>query len=99
MNNQNADIQCHPYNTRQLVVSLEKHGWILKSDEQDAHEFFNLLLTTVDEEVNSNKKEIGLEVSVFPNNFHSNITSSPFRGFLANQLCCLTCGHKVYITN
>ncbi len=102
INNQHPTIEAHPYNTRQLIQSLEKHGWNLKSEEQDAHEFFNTLFTTIDEEINPKNKIVeGISIRESPiNPFQSTTSSSlPFRGYLASQLCCLTCGHKVSIKN
>lgn len=102
VNNQHPEIQADIYNTRQLVQSLEKHGWILRSDEQDCHELLNVLFTTVDEEIVKNGKNraaVGISVSEPSNGFHHQGSAvgitSPFRGLLASQLCCLTCGHKV----
>lgn len=76
------------------MISLHKHGWnLLRMEEQDAHEFFNQLLTTIEEETRSpkiNLQTISVSETV---NVVSN-TSSPFRGYLASQLCCLSCGKK-----
>jgi hypothetical protein len=99
INDQHPTISAHPFNTRQLIQSLEKHGWNLRSEEQDAHEFFNMLFTTVDEEINKNNK-IAKGISIDEQATTSvcqSISSSPFRGYLASQLCCLTCGHKVIL--
>lgn len=99
INNQHQTISAHPFNTKQLIQSLEKHGWNLKSEEQDAHEFFNMLFTTIDEEINSKKSKIAKGISIDELTSTTNVCqstpSSPFRGYLASQLCCLTCGHKV----
>ena len=99
MNNRTSD----PYETRQLVKSLQDHGWQLNSEEQDAHEFFNLLSTTIDEEVHQKKSETETIIpSIFSGEeaanggFHPR--PSPFQGYLASQLCCLTCGYKVFVT-
>nr|CAH0109148.1 unnamed protein product [Daphnia galeata] len=98
INNQHQTISAHPFNTKQLIQSLEKHGWNLKSEEQDAHEFFNMLFTTIDEEINSKKSKIAKGISINELTSTTNVCqstpSSPFRGYLASQLCCLTCGHK-----
>ncbi len=56
INNQHPTISADLFNTRQLIQSLEKHGWNLKSEEQDAHEFFNMLFTTIEEEINKKSK-------------------------------------------
>ncbi|XP_057380249.1 ubiquitin carboxyl-terminal hydrolase 30 homolog [Daphnia carinata] len=96
INNQHPTIDAHPYNTRQLIQSLEKHGWNLKSEEQDAHEFFNMLSTTIEEEINKNNKTtkgISIDEQATTSVCQPN-SSSPFRGYLASQLCCLSCGHK-----
>ncbi|XP_046458449.1 ubiquitin carboxyl-terminal hydrolase 30-like [Daphnia pulex] len=96
INNQHPTITADLFNTRQLIQSLEKHGWNLKSEEQDAHEFFNMLFTTIDEEINKKSKivkGISIDEQDTTTVCHS-ISSSPFRGNLASQLCCLTCGHK-----
>lgn len=98
INNRTRD----PYETRQLVKSLQGHGWRLNSEEQDAHEFFNLLSTTVDEEVHLKRKTETIIPSIFSDdgretkNGKSHSRPSPFQGYLASQLCCLTCGYKVY---
>ncbi|KAK4011681.1 Ubiquitin carboxyl-terminal hydrolase 30 [Daphnia magna] len=96
INNQHPTIDVHTFNSRQLIQSLEKHGWNLKSEEQDAHEFFNMLSTTIDEEINKNNKiskGISIDEQATTSVCQPN-SSSPFRGYLASQLCCLSCGHK-----
>lgn len=98
INNEHPTVDTHPFNTRQLIKSLENHGWNLKSEEQDAHEFFNTLFTTIDEEISSKSIIVdGISVGeTSTNSSQSNSSSSlPFKGYLASQLCCLTCGHKV----
>ncbi|EFX86965.1 hypothetical protein DAPPUDRAFT_307077 [Daphnia pulex] len=97
INNQHPTISADLFNTRQLIQSLEKHGWNLKSEEQDAHEFFNMLFTTIDEEINKKSKivkGISIDDEQDTTTVCQSISSSPFRGNLASQLCCLTCGHK-----
>jgi len=100
INNRTSD----PYETLQLVNSLQGHGWRLNSEEQDAHEFFNLLSTTVDEEVHLKRKTETIIPSIFSgdggetNNSRLYSRPSPFQGYLASQLCCLTCGYKVRYT-
>ena len=97
INNQHPTIDAHPFNTKQLIHALQKHGWNLRSEEQDAHEFFNMLFTTIDEELSQKKKIIeGISVDDSTISCQFNL-SLPFRGYLASQLCCLTCGHKVLL--
>lgn len=76
---------------------MEKHGWNLKSEEQDAHEFFNMLFTTMDEEISKNKRKTvkGISAVGESSKTYQLNSSIPFRGYLASQLCCLACGHKV----
>lgn len=90
-----------PFNARMLVKSLEQHGSpLILINEQDAHEFFNVLFSAIDEEVNmKNKITQGISVSevLCNGSSPSSMSYSPFRGLLASQLCCLTCGHKVLL--
>ena len=87
-------LKSDPYHTKQLVESIAKRGWNLKSEEQDAHEFFNILFAAIEEE-NNNKEDLRCSISIsdIPNG--SLNSYSPFRGYLASQLSCLSCGHKV----
>ena len=39
-----------------LFRALRTHGWIINTDEQDAHEFFQVLLSTVEEELQKRPK-------------------------------------------
>ena len=33
------------------VRSLREHGWVINTDEQDAHEMLHVLMTTLEEEI------------------------------------------------
>ena len=42
----------------QLFRALRAHGWVINTDEQDAHEFLQVLLSTVEEEIQKKEPKI-----------------------------------------
>lgn len=67
----------------------------MMSEQQDAHEFFNVLFAAIEEEKDHHKSRLGISIDDAPSSRLNSI--SPFRGYLASQLNCLTCSYKVGI--
>ena len=40
-----------PYNPGLLLASLRAHGWMINTEEQDAHEMLHVIMTTIEEEL------------------------------------------------
>lgn len=40
-----------PYTPSRLIQSLMAQGWVISPGEQDAHELFHVIATTLDEEM------------------------------------------------
>ena len=39
------------YSTSDLLTSLSGHGWVISNEQHDAYEFYQSLITTLEEEV------------------------------------------------
>lgn len=48
----NGDDAGDVYAPLEVLTALKKHGWIVSSGEQDAHELFNVIVSTLQEESN-----------------------------------------------
>ncbi|XP_018909602.1 ubiquitin carboxyl-terminal hydrolase 30 homolog isoform X2 [Bemisia tabaci] len=43
-----------PYSPIEIVSAIRKHGWTMPHSEHDAHEFFHVVLTSIEEEITKN---------------------------------------------
>lgn len=93
-----------------VIRALQAHHWVISTEEQDAHEMFHVLSSTVEEEVASQSPTFSLsdikeldKIKVPANGGIHKLSSStqfqffpdfPFKGLLASQLMCRTCRHK-----
>lgn len=93
INNQHPTIKIDPFSSKKLIQCIEKMGWNMMSEQQDAHEFFNVLFAAIEEEKDHHKSRLGISIDDAPSSRLNSI--SPFRGYLASQLNCLTCSYKV----
>lgn len=44
-----------PYTPSQLLGALRLHGWVINTEEQDAHEMLHVIMTTIEEELTAKK--------------------------------------------
>ena len=51
MNNLSLSSDSDPYNPGLLLASLRAHGWMINTEEQDAHEMLHVIMTTIEEEL------------------------------------------------
>lgn len=96
------------FNCGEVIESLREHQWVISTEEQDAHEMFHVLSTTLEEELALQSpifslSDIGqLDFRVLGDDENEKqIASSafrrhdsPFKGLLASQLMCRNCRHK-----
>merc|ERR1719158_1070393 len=59
MNNLSLSSDSDPYNPGLLLASLRAHGWMINTEEQDAHEMLHVIMTTIEEEL-AHKKGMSL---------------------------------------
>lgn len=50
INGTHVSIERGPYAPADVMVALKRIGWAIPPGEQDAHELFHVLLTSLDEE-------------------------------------------------
>eukprot|EP00794_Sanderia_malayensis_P014347 gene14347-15843_t len=105
-----AKTECDVFTVSEIVECLQAHGWIITSEQQDTHEFFQILLSTLDEEMAHNIREeeqykfktdssIAEKTSIIGKVAEyfpakSLEMQSPFKGMLANRMKCTKCNHK-----
>lgn len=58
----------------EVLRALKRHGWMVSSGEQDAHELFNVIVSTLQEESNKAFKVSKINIKIFITN--SNIIQS-----------------------
>jgi ubiquitin C-terminal hydrolase len=85
------------YAAHQLRCALSTHNWHIRSEENDCHELFHLLMDVIDEEQTECRKSMK-SLNFF--NYNANFVNmakptNPFHGYLASQLQCLDCNYKV----
>jgi len=57
MNNLSLTSDSDPYNPGLLLASLRSHGWMINTEEQDAHEMLHVIMTTIEEELAHKKSD------------------------------------------
>eukprot|EP00092_Neocalanus_flemingeri_P095231 GFUD01121147.1.p1 GENE.GFUD01121147.1~~GFUD01121147.1.p1 ORF type:complete len:481 (-),score=155.09 GFUD01121147.1:149-1591(-) len=57
LNNLSSTQTSDPYNPGLLLAALRAHGWMINTEEQDAHEMLHVIMTTIEEELASRKLE------------------------------------------
>ncbi|CAK9299296.1 unnamed protein product [Gordionus sp. m RMFG-2023] len=87
----------------QLLCYINKKGWIIQKGEQDALEFYHVLLDIFDDEIPMATSNYGLNLynistdlgnlSKHNNNISTN-SKSPFLGILVNLLTCNDCNYN-----
>ena len=55
MNNLSLTHESDPFNPGLLLASLRAHGWMINTEEQDAHEMLHVIMTTIEEELAQKK--------------------------------------------
>lgn len=55
LNNLSLTPGSDPYNPGLLLTALRDHGWIINTEEQDAHEMLHVIVTTIEEELSHKK--------------------------------------------
>lgn len=81
-----------------LSKTLEGASSILNSDQQDAQEFFTVLLDAIDNEITTLDKESvpkSTGLAGLTEDRSSRVTSkirNPFRSLMAHRIACATCG-------
>ena len=51
LNNLSLSPCSDPHNPGLLLASLRAHGWMINTEEQDAHEMLHVIMTTIEEEL------------------------------------------------
>uniref|UniRef100_T1JNX2 Ubiquitin carboxyl-terminal hydrolase n=1 Tax=Strigamia maritima TaxID=126957 RepID=T1JNX2_STRMM len=94
------------YTPNDVINSLKANFWVISAEEQDAHELYFVLSSTLDEEISKAETtpslndaskmscEVKLEKDCMTPSVLDQIPQSPFKGLLANQLMCRNCGYK-----
>lgn len=59
INGTNKSVQ-ETYAPAAVINALKRLGWVIPSGEQDAHELLNVLLTTLDEEVQKTTRKVSV---------------------------------------
>lgn len=57
VNGTNKSVQ-ETYAPAAVINALQRLGWVIPSGEQDAHELLNVILTTLDEEVQRYSRKV-----------------------------------------
>ncbi|KAI8053919.1 hypothetical protein BDF22DRAFT_742896 [Syncephalis plumigaleata] len=93
------------FRPRQLTQSLAQHRRVINREQQDAHEFFQILSDTLTQEaakVNEQRQVISLLDSNAIQQFINGATlvgskyqrvRNPFSGLLASRISCVDCGY------
>ena len=55
LNNLDSDLHPDPYTPSLVLHALRAHGWVINSEEQDAHEMLNIIMSTLEEELKAKK--------------------------------------------
>jgi len=55
LNNLTKKVVPDPYTPSPLLIALRTHGWVINSEEQDAHEMLHVIMTTIEEELSAKK--------------------------------------------
>lgn len=93
---------------RVLKRALNAHNWRVRTEEHDCHELFHLIMSTLEDELNSKVKsrrslnffkQPSLQMTQssvgLENSLPMALAHNPFHGYLAIQLQCLDCNYKV----
>lgn len=102
LNSSEATEEC--LETKEVLNALMSHGWVINFQQQDAHELFQVLMSTLEEELSESSGGLFSSLrqeSSPPSKFLSKagtvalpLRMSPFRGLLTSQLTCTSCKHK-----
>lgn len=55
-----------PYTPSKLIQSLHGQGWVISPGEQDAHELFHVIVTTLEEETQQPLSKVRQVLFPFP---------------------------------
>jgi len=55
LNNLSSKASSDPFCPTQLLTALRCHGWVINTEEQDAHEMLHVIITTIEEELEAKK--------------------------------------------
>jgi ubiquitin carboxyl-terminal hydrolase 30 len=56
-----------PHTPSELIRSLHGQGWVISPGEQDAHELFHVIVTTLEEETQQPLSKVWWLLFLFPN--------------------------------
>ncbi|XP_065055058.1 ubiquitin carboxyl-terminal hydrolase 30-like [Rhopilema esculentum] len=107
--NNKRGIEKDLFSAMDVIESLSAHGWVGTLQQQDAYEFFQILMSTLDDELILDSEDCPgfpyeRENSEFLKNVYGRVcreipaknlaSPSPFKGILANRMTCLKCGYQ-----
>nr|XP_012563409.1 unnamed protein product [Hydra vulgaris] len=92
------------YSTEDILCSLNSYGWVISGDQQDAYEFYQILIATIEEEVLKLVRIDDLFIKMAPLNAYPRIlnrackslpsqkgNNHPFKGSFAIRMTCFAC--------
>lgn len=77
INGTHKSVQETSYAPAAVINALKRLGWVIPAGEQDAHELLNVILTTLDEEIQKMSRKVCIE-----NTFTFVYTNHLFVGWL-----------------